>query len=355
MKKISAIVLGATGMVGQRFIQLLSAHPWFEITGLTASERRAGQRYEDVCQWVLPGEMPPQPARLKLLPSEPAPGRLPNPAGAIVFSALPAAQAREVEPQFAQAGYSVCSNASAFRQAPGVPLIIPEVNASHLDLIAEQRRLYGWKGCIVTSPNCTTTGLVMPLKPLHDAFGVRQVMVTTMQAVSGAGYPGLSALDVIENVIPFIAGEEEKMEKETRLLLGDMQTSSRIEADILVSAHANRVAVIDGHTLCFSVKFTRTPQSAEAIEAMQSYRAADWISSLPSAPRQPLLVLTQPDRPQPRLDRDAENGMAAVVGRVRPCPIMDIKMTAVIHNALRGAAGGAILNAEMLAAAGYIK
>ncbi len=353
--KIPVIVLGATGLVGQRFVQLLSNHPWFKVIALTASERRAGQRYGEACRWVLPGALPPYAAQMELQPSEPTPGRMPQPEGCIVFSALPAEQAREVEPLFARAGYCVCSNASAYRQEPGIPLVIPEVNPDHLEMMEEQRHLHGWKGLIVTSPNCTTTGLVMPLKPLHDAFNVEQVLVNTMQAISGAGYPGLSALDISENVIPYISGEEEKIEKETRLLLGSMQAGVRTEAQIAVSAQANRVPVLDGHTLCFSVRFSRKPQAEEAVEVLQNWRAEDWIRALPSAPAHPLLLCNQADRPQPRLDRDVQGGMATVVGRLRPCPIMDIKMVSVVHNALRGAASGAILNAEMMVSAGYVQ
>ena len=353
-QKIPVILLGATGTVGQRFIQMLENHPMFELAALAASDRRTGERYGDSCRWLLNGQMPEQAAGMTLRSAEPGFEEF-KPEGTLVFSALPTADARRLEPLFAQAGFRVCSNASAFRQEPGVPLIIPEVNADHLKMIDEQQRLYGWKGCILTSPNCTTTGLVMPLKPLHAAFGVRRLFVTTLQAVSGAGYPGLSVLDMMDNVIPYIAGEEDKMEHETRLLLGSVQAGERTPAEMRISASVNRVPVLDGHTVCFSAEFEQKPSVEEAKEVMRSYQAEEWVRSLPSAPAHPLQVFEQPDRPQPRLDRDAENGMIASVGRVRACALLDLKMVSVVHNAVRGAAGGAVLNAEMLAAAGYLQ
>lgn len=346
--KIPVAVLGATGAVGQRFVQLLSGHPWFEITALAASERSAGRRYAQVCNWVIPGDPPPQVGEMVVQPLEPGlPAR-------IVFSALPTSVAREVEPLFARAGYGVCSNASAYRQEPGVPLLIPEVNAGHMALIPIQQAERGWPGFIVTSPNCTTTGIVIPLKPLDEAFGLRRVFAVTMQAISGAGYPGVASLDILGNVAPYIGGEEEKIESETRLLLGRIENGRRVPADIVISAQANRVPVLDGHTICLSLGFERVPQVEEAVAALMDFRAPDAVRELPSAPERPIIVRREPDRPQPRRDRDAGRGMAVTVGRVRECPLLDLRMVSVSHNTLRGAASGSVLNAELLVAEGYV-
>jgi aspartate-semialdehyde dehydrogenase len=349
MSRIPVAILGATGAVGQRFVQLLADHPWFEIVAVAASERSAGQRYAEVAKWVIPGDPPPTVAEMIVQPLEPAlPGR-------IAFSALPGSAAREVELAFAQAGYAVCSNASAFRQEPGVPLLIPEVNAEHVDMISRQRAEHGWPGLIVTSPNCTTTGIVMPLRPLNDAFGLKQVLAVSMQAISGAGYPGVASLDILDNVVPYIGGEEEKIEAETRLLLGRLVDGRRVEADLAISAQANRVPVLDGHTVCLSLGFEQPPTAEEAVRVLAEYRGADVVRQLPSAPQHPILVRHEPDRPQPRRDRDAEGGMAVTVGRVRECPLLDLRLVSVSHNTLRGAASGSILNAELLVAAGYVE
>ncbi|MGD8626922.1 MAG: aspartate-semialdehyde dehydrogenase [Anaerolineae bacterium] len=349
MSKIPVAVLGATGAVGQRFVQLLAGHPWFEITALAASERSAGQPFGQVANWVIPGDPPPGLAGMAVRPLVPdLPAR-------IVFSALPGDVARQVEPAFALAGYAVCSNASAFRQAPGVPLLIPEVNAHHLALVERQRAERGWPGLIVTSPNCTTTGLVLPLKPLDEAFGLRRVLAVSMQAISGAGYPGVASLDILGNVVPYIPGEEEKIEAETRLLLGRLEGDRRIEADVAVSAQANRVPVLDGHTICLSLGFARAPAVDEAIAALENFRGPDLVRDLPSAPARPVLVRREPDRPQPRRDRDAGAGLAVTVGRVRPCPLLDLRLVSVSHNTLRGAASGSILNAELLVRAGLVE
>ncbi len=349
MAKIPVAILGATGAVGQRFVQLLAAHPWFEIAALAASPRSAGRRYGDACHWVLPGG-PPDAARDRVVvPLEPG---LDTP---LVFSALPADAARDLEPLYAQQGCAVCSNASAFRQAPDVPLIIPEVNADHLSLIPAQRAGRGWKGLIVTSPNCTTTGIALAVKPLHDAFGLQRLFAVSMQAVSGGGYPGVASLDALDNVLPYIEGEEEKIERETRILLGRVQGQARSEAPIIVSAQANRVPVVDGHTICLSLHFARQPRMDEAIAALAGFRATGLASGLPSAPRQPVHVRPEPDRPQPRRDRDAENGTAVSVGRIRTCPLQHLRLVALVHNTLRGGAGGAVLNAELLVAAGLVK
>jgi len=346
--RVPVAVLGATGTVGQRFIQLLADHPWFEIVALAASERSAGRRYADACKWVIPGDPPRGVGDMTVVPLEPTlPGR-------VVFSALPSPVAREVEPLFAEAGYVVCSNASAFRQEPDVPLIIPEVNADHLALIERQRAERGWAGLIVTSPNCTTTGAVMPLKPLDDAFGLRRVFAATMQAISGAGYPGVASLDILGNIVPYIGGEEEKIEAETRLLLGRIVDGRRVEADVVISAQANRVPVLDGHTICLSLGFERSPDVEEAVAVLTGFRAPPSVRGLPSAPERPIVVRSEANRPQPRRDRDAQGGMAVTVGRVRRCPILDLRMVSVSHNTLRGAASGSILNAELLVAEGYV-
>jgi aspartate-semialdehyde dehydrogenase len=272
----------------------------------------------------------------------------------IVFSALPGSVAREVEPAFARAGYAVCSNASAYREAPGIPLLIPEVNAAHVAMIEQQRAERGWPGLLVASPNCTVTGMVMPLKPLDEAFGLRRVFATSMQAISGAGYPGVASLDILGNVVPYIGGEEEKIEQEARLLLGRMVDGRRVEADVVVSAQANRVPILDGHTICLSLGFEKPASPEAAVEALAGYRGTEVVRQLPSAPKHPIIVRSEPDRPQPRRDRDAEGGMAVTVGRVRPCPLLDLRMVSVSHNTLRGAASGSILNAELLVASGLV-
>ncbi len=346
--KIPVAVLGATGAVGQRFIQLLADHPWFEITALAASENSAERRYADACRWVIPGDPPASIGEMTVRHLEP------NLPARIVFSALPTEVAQEVEPQFAQAGYIVCSNASAYRYEEDIPLVIPELNADHLALIPRQQAQRGWKGCIVTSPNCTTTGIAMALRPLDEAFTVKKLFVTTLQAISGAGYPGVASLDIMDNVIPYIGGEEEKIEKETRRLLGHMVDGVRVEADLLVSAQVNRVPVIDGHTVSIAAGFATHPSVEEAIATLRRYKGQCESYHLPTAPAHPILVRTDPDRPQPRRDRDAEGGLATTIGRIRRCPILDLRMVTVVHNTLRGAASGAILNAELLVAAGYV-
>jgi aspartate-semialdehyde dehydrogenase len=349
MAKIPVAVLGATGTVGQRFVQLLADHPWFEVSAVAASDRSAGRPFGEVAKWVIAGDPPSWLSDASVRPLEPdLPAR-------IVFSALPSSVALEVEPAFAHAGYAVCSNASAFRQAPGVPLLIPEINADHVGMIEGQRAERGWPGLIVASPNCTTTGAVLPLKPLDDAFGLERVFATSLQAISGAGYPGIASLDILDNIVPFIRGEEEKVEQETRLLLGRFENGRRVEANIVMSAHANRVPVLDGHTVCLSAGFRNPPSVEEALAALEEFRGPGIVVGLPSAPRRPIIVRSEPDRPQPRRDRDAEGGMAISVGRVRPCPILDLRMVSVSHNTLRGAASGSVLNAELLVASGLVE
>ncbi len=347
-KKIPVSILGATGAVGQRFIQLLADHPWFEIAALAGSERSAGQKYGDL-RWVLDSDPPPYIG--DMIVTAPEPG-LP---GKITFSALPSEVAREVEPNFAAHGYVVCSNASAYRESPNVPLLIPELNADHIAMIEKQRAAMNWSGLIVTSPNCTTTGLAMTLHPLHQAFNVQQVFVTTLQAVSGAGYPGVSFMDIHDNLIPYIGGEEEKIRSETCLLLGTMAAGERLPAQIGISVQVNRVPVRDGHTLSIAAKFERSPTVEEAIQALEDFHSPDVLRQLPSAPARPIFVRREIDRPQPRRDRSAGDGMAVTVGRVRPCPLLDLRMVSVVHNTLRGAASGSILNAELLVAKGFVE
>ena len=349
MDKIPVAVLGATGAVGHRFVQLLADHPWFEIRALTGSERTAGGVYQEVCRWVLDEDIPIGISEMTVSATgDSLPPR-------ILFSALPARVARQVEPGLADAGYIVCSNASAFRQEPDVPLVIPEVNADHLDLLRLQRNERGWQGLLVTSPNCTATGLVMPLKPLDDAFGVAQVFVTTLQAVSGAGYPGVPYLDIDGNIIPNIPGEAEKIQDETRLLLGRIDAGQRVPGEMQLSVQTNRVPVIDGHTVNMKIKFDRPPTPEEAVEVLSNFRGPHPVSTLPSAPSAPVLVRNEPNRPQPRRDRGASAGMSVTVGSIQHCPILDLRMISVVHNTLRGAASGSILNAELLVAEGYAK
>jgi len=348
MKKIPVSILGATGAVGQRFIELLAIHPFFEIAGLSASERSIGKTYEQACNWVLSGSMPDAVRQMPILPANTdLPGRL-------VFSALPASIAKDIEPLLAAAGYAVCSNASALRLTPGVPLLIPEINADHLAMIPYQKTGLGWKGLAVTSPNCTTNGIAMTLKPLHDAFGVEAVFASSMQAISGAGYPGLPSLDILDNVIPFIQGEEEKIQSETTLLLGKMVDGQRVSADIRISAHANRVSVVDGHTVALSIQFRDKPSVVDAIRVMEDFRGPEVMQEMPSAPSKPLIVRYENNRPQPRRDRESGAGMSVSVGRIRPCNILDLRMVSVVHNTIRGAAGGSILNAELLAMKGFL-
>ena len=342
--KIKAGVLGATGAVGQRFVSLLENHPWFTVTDLYASERSAGKTYADACRWVLRS---PMPARLRdTVVQSPEPGSDCE----IVFSGLPTAAARQAEPAFAQAGYGVYSNASAFRYEDDVPLLIPEVNPDHLDLIPLQQQRRGWSGYIVTNANCTTTHLVCALHPLHARFGLQRLFVCTMQALSGAGYPGVSSLDALDNVVPYIGGEEEKVEnKEPHKLLGRFDGRGIVPADFRLSAHCNRVPTRNGHLEAVSAELGAAAAQAEVLAAWTDYCPLPQQLRLPSAPQPPILYAEREDRPQPRLDRLAGSvpGMATVVGRLRPDPLFDFKFLVLGHNTIRGAAGGSILNAEL--------
>ena len=347
-KKIPVAILGATGAVGQRFVELIERHPWFEIAVLTGSERSIGRPYGEATHWVLDGAPPDRIAAMIVQPTSKT-GDVP-----LAFSALPADQAREFEPAWAHAGVVVCSNASAYRMDPLVPLLIPEVNAEHVGLVETQRNARRWSGAIVTNPNCSTITLVMALKPLHDRFGVRQVHATTLQAISGAGYPGVASLDILDNVIPFIGGEEEKIESEPLKLLGTLRDGTIQLAGARISASVNRVPVIDGHMVSASISVEHPASVEDVILALREFAPPARVSDLPSAPKRPIVVRDEPDRPQPRRDHNLYNGMGTTVGRVRPCPLLDLKFTVLSHNTIRGAAGGALLNGELLVAEGLI-
>lgn len=341
-------------MVGQRFIQLLSNHPWFEIAWLAASDRSAGKTYSEACRWKLDTPLPAHIAAMTIQPNVPegCVGELPK----IIFAALDTDIARELEPKFAAAGCAVISNSSAFRMVKDVPLVVPEVNASHLELIEMQswRKANGGKGgYIVTNPNCSAIGLVMALKPLEERFGIESLFVTTMQAVSGAGYPGVPSLDIMGNVIPFIKNEEEKMQEEVGKLLGRFAGDSVELLGAKVSAHCNRVAVEDGHTECVSIKLKKKATKEEVLAAWSEFAPLRG-QHLPTAPEQPVEYDDGADRPQPRLDRMRGHGMAATVGRLRECSLLDWKFVVLSHNTIRGAAGAAVLNAEVLAMLGKL-
>ncbi len=349
--KIKVGVLGATGAVGQRFVQMLQGHPWFRLTELYASERSAGKRYADACRWNLRGDMPEslRDRRVK----ECTPGDDVQ----LVFSALPSETAGAIEEAFAAAGHIVCSNARNHRYDPDVPLLIPEVNPEHLQLIEVQKRRRGWSGYITTNPNCSTTHMVSALHPLHERFGVTKVHAVTLQAISGAGYPGVSSMDILDNVVPYIGGEEEKMEhKEPHKLLGRFNGESITYAEMVVSATCTRVPVRNGHLIVISVEFADKPTQEEIVQAWTEYRPLAQRLGLPSAPQPAILYDARNDRPQPRLDRltGSVPGMATVVGRLRPDPLFDYKFLSLGHNTVRGAAGGSLLNAELLVAQGYL-
>ena len=345
-------ILGATGMVGQRYIQLLADHPWFEIAWLAASDRSSGKAYGEAAKWRLDTPLPEHIAKMTVSAAEP------KGAPKIIFASVDAAIAREMEPKFAAAGCAVISNSSAFRMAPNVPLVLPEVNAGHLQMIEDQPSRKESGGYIVTNSNCSAMGLVLALKPIEERFGIEQIFVTTMQAISGAGYPGVASMDILDNVIPFIGSEEEKMETETLKLLGKLEGHAVTPLNAKMTAHCNRVAVVDGHTECVSIKLGkklgREATREDILAAWEEFRPLAGLG-LPSAPEQPIEWTEQNDRPQPRLDRNRGKGMTVTVGRLRPCNVLDWKFVLLSHNTVRGAAGATILNAEMLASLGKLE
>ncbi len=347
MQKIEVGVLGATGMVGQHFVKFLREHPWFELKWAGASDRSSGKKYRDATSWRLDGSMPENAAELMV--DDCKPGNAPR----LLFSAMDASVATEIEQAFAAAGHIVVSNSRNHRMEADVPLLVPEVNADHLKIVPQQQRRRGWKGQIVTNPNCSTVVLTMALAPLK-LFGIARVVVTTMQAISGAGYPGVASMDINANVIPFIGGEEEKMQQETQKILGDFR-GDRIEPlAARVSAHCNRVPVVDGHTEAVSVELANKPSEADLLAAFRSFCGVPQQRKLPSAPAQPIQYMTDRDRPQPRRDAGRDRGMAAFIGRLRPCPVLDWKFVALGHNTIRGAAGAAVLNAELMYSEGFL-
>ncbi len=346
--RIPVGILGATGVVGQRFIQLLEHHPWFEVSWLAASERSEERPYSEAARWRLKSVIPARIADMKLSRA------VPDGAPRVIFAALDADIAAQLEPRFAAHGCAVISNSSALRLEPEVPLLIPEVNADHVKLLETQRWRHDSGGFIVTNPNCTAVGLAISLAPLERAFGIERVLMVSMQAVSGAGYPGVASLDILGNVIPYIAKEEEKVEAETRKLLGHVEPLGIRPAAFAVSAHCNRVAVEDGHTESVSVKLKQPATAEEIIGAWRAFRGVPQQLRLPNAPDQPLFYDATADRPQPRFDVDRGAGMTVSVGRLRPCGVLDWKFTVLSHNTIRGAAGAALLNAELLKAQGYL-
>lgn len=348
-KKWKAGVLGATGIVGQRLVKMLAEHPWFELTEVAASERSSGKRYAEAMRWHQDGPIPAAAGNLTVK------SLAPTLDCDFVFSALDSSIAGEAEEEFARAGYPVVSNSKNHRMDADVPLLIPEVNAAHLDAIAQQRRNRGYLGgFIVTNPNCSTAGLALVLKPLADAFGLEKVFVVTLQALSGAGYPGVASLDIVGNVVPHIGGEEDKMETEPQKILGTWEAGRFVDAAMGISAHCNRVHVMDGHLECVSLGLKKRAPLDAVRDVLRNFEVDVELASLPSAVRHPIVVVNEEDRPQPRRDVHAGDGMAAVVGRVRKCPMLDVKLTLLSHNLVRGAAGAALLNAELLAARGFI-
>lgn len=345
-KKIPVGILGATGMVGQKFIELLSNHPWFEISFLAASERSQGKKYGESMRWMMQSPLPAKLAEMPIQACTPSfPCRL-------VFSGLDSSVAGEIEENFAKAGYIVISNSRNHRMDPDVPLLIPEVNGAHLDLVRSQN-FSG--GMIVTNPNCSVIGLVTALKPLIDQWGVEQAHVVTMQAISGAGYPGVASFDILDNVIPFISGEEDKVETEPLKILGKISQGKIIPYEMKISAQCNRVAVMDGHMECVSIKLKNTAHSKEIIEAWNNFSSDPQLLDLPMAPKFPITYLFDERYPQPKLHRNLDKGMSIAIGRLRKCPLLDWKFTLLSHNTIRGAAGCAILNAELMLKKGYLK
>ncbi len=347
-QRIQVGVLGATGMVGQAFVTFLRGHPWFDLTWLGASDRSADKPYAQATTWRLSGVMPSEVRDIIVSDSKPQDG-----APQLMFSAMDASVATEIERAFAAAGHTVVSNSRNHRMEEDVPLLVPEINADHLRLIPAQQSARGWKGRIVTNPNCSTVVLTMALAPLKQ-FGIRRVMVTTMQALSGAGYPGVASMDINANVIPFIGGEEEKMERETQKILGDFTDARVVPLAAKVSASCNRVPVVDGHTMAVSIELEKKISEQEILGAMRGFRGIPQQKGLPSAPPCPVIYMEEPDRPQPRRDVERENGMAVFIGRLRKCAVLDYKFIALGHNTVRGAAGVAVLNAELMKSEGWL-
>ena len=348
MKKYKVAILGATGTVGQRFIQMLQGHPWFEIAALTTSDRNVGKRYDEATRWHIGERIPATVAAMTLQPTSD------DLDADLCFSALPAEAAEAWEAALARTGHHVFSNVKTHRMDADVPLIIAEVNPDHAQAVKVQRARRGWSGSLVTNGNCSTIHFALAAAPLHRAFGIQRAIVTTMQALSGAGYPGVASLDAVDNVVPFIGGEEEKMEAETMKFLGGWDGSAFTPATFAFSAHCNRVSVRDGHTETASLELGGDPSPEDVIDCLRSFRGRPQDLALPTAPATPVIVRDEPDRPQPVLDRDAERGMASVVGRVRRDPVLGIKFVVLGHNTIRGAAGASILNAELFAAEGLV-
>lgn len=355
MAKIPVAVMGATGTVGQHFVKLLLGHPWFELAALTASERSVGKRYGEAAKWYLSEKIPEAVADIEVRLTEPKAVE----DAKLLFSAMPTEEAAKIEPACAEAGFVISSNSSNFRMDPDVPLIIPEVNPDHLELLEVQKKQRGWDGFIIKNPNCTTIVFVLPLKPLQDSFGIRSVFIASMQALSGAGYAGVPSMAIEDNIIPYIAREEEKTESETLKLLGKLKGRKIDPAPIRVSASCHRVPVLDGHTMAAFVELGKGASPEEVAEVLKKFKAKPQKLKLPSAPEQPVIVSPEEDAPQPRYARYAGSvpGMAVVVGRVRKDPALKngIKFVACGHNVIRGAAGAAVLNAELLKAEGYLK
>jgi aspartate-semialdehyde dehydrogenase len=344
--KVKAAVLGATGLVGQRFVQLMNDHPWFEVTTLTGSERSTGKRFGEAAKWRMETPLKEKTSQLTIQSSDPK-----NVDADVVFSALPAEEAVGTEAAFAAAGFAVISNASAHRMDADVPLMNPEVNFNHLELIDKQRRKRKWDGALITNPNCTTAVLSLSLKPIYDSYGLKNVVMCSMQAASGAGYPGVASLDIIDNIIPFIRGEEEKVQQETQKILGDVGHSAAFN----ISASCHRVAVIDGHTEAVFVQTIKPSTPEQIVECMAEFTAEPQQRELPTAPKRPIVVRSEEDRPQPRFDRNEGRGMSVVVGRVRKDPVLQgVKYVTLGHNTVRGAAGCALLIAESMKSQGYI-
>lgn len=343
MEKVEVAVLGATGMVGQRFIQLLHDHPYFELSELAASEKSAGQSYAKAAKWYLEGDIPESVGDMEVKELDAKRLR-----AEIAFSALPSGVAKQVEPSFAREGFIVASNASAYRMGKDVPLLIPEVNPGHLDMLEVQREQRGWEGAIITNPNCSTITATLALKPIYDSFGIECAIISTMQALSGAGYAGVAGMGILDNVLPYIKGEEEKVEVEPLKILGKFNGEEIEQANFRISSHCNRVAVLDGHTETVSLKLGEEAGLEEVKEALKGFSGEPQRLKLPTAPREPVIVREEQDRPQPRLDRGAHGGMAVSVGRVRRDPIFDVKFVVLGHNTIRGAAGASVLNAELL-------